>query len=68
MPSLQPAQHQVLDGVGSSAHPAGERPSLRQHLFLGEGFQEPQHLHVLPLAPPAHAGLQEPTQGAELLW
>jgi len=37
------------------------------YLIQLEAFHEPEHLDVLPLAPPAHAGLQEAAQGGEFL-
>ena len=37
------------------------------HFLLIEGLQESQHLHVLPLAPPSHSGLQQTPQRAELI-
>ena len=66
-PPLQPAQHQVLHCVKA------QRPQVDGifyrcvHLLLIEGFQQPEHLHVLPLAPPSHSGLQQPAQRPELI-
>ena len=36
-------------------------------LLVREVFQEPQHLHEFPLAPPSHAGLQQAAQCPVLL-
>ena len=51
----------------------GERPQPEGvpdgcvHLLLGEGLQQPEHLHELPFATPAHSGLHEAAQRGELL-
>ena len=37
------------------------------HLLKGKGLQKTEHLHVLPLAGLAHAGLQKSAQGCKRL-
>ena len=65
--ALDPAQHQVLYGVEAyGAQPEGVTHRL-VHLLLAEVLHQPQHLHVLPLAAPAHPRLEQPAQHSELL-
>ena len=57
----------MLDGVEAyGAEPEGITHSL-VHLLHPEVLHQPQHLHELPLAAPAHPRLQQTPQHTELL-
>ena len=66
-PSLHPAQNQMLHRVEADGPQPDGVPYGCVHFLLREGFQQPEHVDILPLAPPAHARLQETPQRAEFL-
>ena len=63
---LDPAQHQVLDGVEADGAHAQRGLHRGMQVVELEGLQQPQHLHVLPAPRLDHPRLHQPAQGLEL--
>jgi hypothetical protein len=66
-PTLDPAQHQMLDRVKADCAASDGLSDTSQHIRRTEYFQQPQHLDKLAFTALGHAGFEQATQRGKFL-